>query len=106
MKAGNILISSEGDIKLGDFGVTAELTDTMNKRTARIGSPYWMAPEVISEDSYDGCADIWSSGITAIELAYGAPPHSNVHHIIHNIIRNRFYSCCSYLVYYRLIIYE
>lgn len=62
-------MSASGRVKLSDFGVTGQLTDSMNKRRTRVGTPYWMAPEVITETSYDGCADIWSVGITAIEVS-------------------------------------
>jgi serine/threonine-protein kinase 24/25/MST4 len=74
VKAANILVSSRGLIKLADFGAAGKLSDSMGKRRTRAGTPFWMAPEVIMESSYDGCADVWSVGITAIELAHGSPP--------------------------------
>jgi len=79
IKSGNLLLNHEGDCKLADFGVSAELTTTMAKRKTVIGTPYWMAPEVLQSTEYNGKADIWSLAITAIELAVGEPPHSNVH---------------------------
>lgn len=79
IKCGNVLLTDDGHIKLADFGVSAELTNTMNKRKTVVGSPYWMAPEVIRESHYDGRADVWSLGITAVEMAEGAPPHANLH---------------------------
>jgi serine/threonine protein kinase len=79
IKCGNVLLTSDGNVKLADFGVSAELSNTLNKRKTVVGSPYWMAPEVIRESHYDGRADVWSLGITTIEMAEGAPPHANLH---------------------------
>merc|ERR1711933_488617 len=76
IKCGNVLLTHDGHAKLAGFEVASELTNTL--RTV-VGSPYWMAPEVIQESHYDGRADVWSLGITIIEMAEGAPPHANMH---------------------------
>ncbi|XP_061989961.1 serine/threonine-protein kinase 1 [Rosa rugosa] len=79
IKGGNILLTEQGDVKLGDFGVAAQLTRTMSKRNTFIGTPHWMAPEVIQESRYDGKVDVWALGVSAIEMAEGLPPRSAVH---------------------------
>uniref|UniRef100_A0A8C6MJQ0 non-specific serine/threonine protein kinase n=1 Tax=Nothobranchius furzeri TaxID=105023 RepID=A0A8C6MJQ0_NOTFU len=80
LKAGNILLSLDGDVKLADFGVSAKNTNSLQRRHSFIGTPYWMAPEVVmcetSKDRpYDYKADIWSLGVTLIELAQIEPPN-------------------------------
>ncbi|XP_059822591.1 myosin-IIIb isoform X4 [Hypanus sabinus] len=84
VKGNNILLTIEGGIKLADFGVSAKLTNARLRRNTSVGTPFWMAPEVIAceqqfDYSYDTRCDIWSLGITAIELGDGEPPLSDLH---------------------------
>ena len=78
IKGANILLSEDGYAKLGDFGVGTKLLLKENYRTSIKGSPYWMSPQVIQKENYDSKTDIWSLGITCIELTQGEPPFSDL----------------------------
>lgn len=78
IQCSNILLSNAGYVKLTGFGISAELDEETKQRKSIVGSSYWMAPEVIRGEGYDGKADIWSLGITTIEMAEQVPPLSSV----------------------------
>uniref|UniRef100_T1IIG2 Mitogen-activated protein kinase kinase kinase kinase n=1 Tax=Strigamia maritima TaxID=126957 RepID=T1IIG2_STRMM len=82
IKGANILLTEEGDVKLADFGVSAQITATISKRKSFIGTPYWMAPEVAAVErkgGYNQQCDVWAVGVTSIELAELQPPMFDLH---------------------------
>lgn len=92
VRASNILLNRDGDVKLTDFGLSCRLATNEGKRNSVVGSPSWMAPEVVSggDSEYGIRADVWALGITAVELADGKAPFQDMHptRALFQIVRN------------------
>ena len=75
IKSDNVLINTRGEIKIADFGFAVGLTEEEDRRKSVVGTPFWMAPELIRGCGYDGSVDVWSLGITVLEMTNGEPPY-------------------------------
>ena len=79
IKSVNILLDHDGHVRIADFGGAVVLTREATSRTSLVGTPHWMAPELIRRTPYQDSVDIWSLGITVLEMADGVPPYSDIH---------------------------
>lgn len=90
LKSDNVLMSLQGEVKIADFGFAIQLTKEILSRKSLVGTPAWMAPELIKKEPYDESVDIWSLGMVAIELVEGEPPFLRMkHHLAMQCIVNR-----------------
>lgn len=81
LKSDNILIDYDGSVKIGDFGFATQLTKEKENRSSIVGTPAWMAPELVRKMKYDEKVDIWSVGIILVELCEGEPPYLKLPHL-------------------------